>query len=214
MPVITAVIPAFNEEATLSRILCELEGYVTNIVVIDDFSSDSTNEIARSHGAKVLRNQTNKGYEYSLDRGILFSYVQQSDIIITLDADGEHPVAAVSDLVSAVSSKECEVAIAARKSLPRISERIFCFYSRIRYGIPDILSGMKCYSRHALSSTDTSVDWNSVGTHRALQCASLGMRVKSIPINQETRIDRSRFGSGLRAELTILVALIYSFLMY
>lgn len=210
MLIVTAVIPAFNEESSLPEVLSSLGPHVTNIIVVDDCSSDATNQIALLHGACVLRNNINMGYEYSLDRGISFAYEQKSDIIITLDADGEHPPSMVQDLVNAVSSKECEVAIGARSKLPRVSERVFCCYSKIVYGIDDILSGMKCFSRHALSKSDASVSWNSVGTHRVLRCASLGMKIVSIPIRQKTRKDASRFGSGLRIELIILFALINS----
>ena len=68
-----AIIPAFNEEATILEVVQFAFKFASLVVVVDDFSSDLTADIARRAGAVVLTQTSNHGYESSIFTGIQYS---------------------------------------------------------------------------------------------------------------------------------------------
>jgi glycosyltransferase involved in cell wall biosynthesis len=84
------VVPAYNEAASIGRVVASLrlEGY--SVVVVDDGSCDQTAEIARAAGATVLRHLLNLGQGGALQTGITFCLESGARYICTFDADGQH----------------------------------------------------------------------------------------------------------------------------
>jgi len=83
------IIPAYNEERTVSWVVEEARKY-GDVIVINDCSTDDTEELARKAGAKVITNEKNSGLGYSLRAGFSKALETNADIIITMDADGQH----------------------------------------------------------------------------------------------------------------------------
>jgi len=92
-PIISIVMPAFNEEKNIGNVLSSLHKVMESvrlpyeIIVVDDGSTDKTKELAYRHKASVLTNGGNQGKGYALKRGFQHA---KGDIIITIDADGSH----------------------------------------------------------------------------------------------------------------------------
>lgn len=101
-PSISVIIPAYNEEKNIGKVLSEtasvMDGlYVPyEIIVVNDGSSDKTGLIASAHKALVISNGKNCGKGYSLRRALKFA---QGDIIVTMDSDGEHKPTEIPDLL-------------------------------------------------------------------------------------------------------------------
>lgn len=95
---ITVVIPCLNEEQGIEQVLRRMPGFVDQVIVVDNGSTDRTTEVARSFGAQVIREDV-RGYGRSYRRG--FGYAT-GDIIVTLDGDHSYPVDAVSYLIEAL----------------------------------------------------------------------------------------------------------------
>ena len=85
-----AVIPAYNEERTIGKIVRETKRYVDEVIVVDDGSRDHTREIALKEGAKVISHPRNLGLGTALRNGLKAAMERDADVIITLDADGQH----------------------------------------------------------------------------------------------------------------------------
>ncbi len=83
------VIPAHNEEHTVSKIIKEAKKY-GKVVLVNDGSKDNTSSISKKAGAIVLDHKKNMGYGKALYDGIKFSIKDNADFIITLDSDGQH----------------------------------------------------------------------------------------------------------------------------
>ena len=83
---VTALIPAYNEENTITEVIdaCMDCSYVNEVIVIDDGSADKTAEVSKSHGAKVIRMNENSGKAMALFVGAKES---KNDILLLLDAD-------------------------------------------------------------------------------------------------------------------------------
>jgi glycosyltransferase involved in cell wall biosynthesis len=85
-----AIIPAFNEEKNIGKIVKDTKKYVNKVIVIDDCSFDNTSKIARKNGAKVIRLEKNMGVGFASRIGLKEAVSLKPDIIIFLDADGQH----------------------------------------------------------------------------------------------------------------------------
>jgi glycosyltransferase involved in cell wall biosynthesis len=85
-----ALICAYNEEATIGKIVTETVKYVNQVIVVDDGSSDRTRTEAQKHGATVLSHFKNSGKGQALKTGLKYFLESPFEGVITLDADGQH----------------------------------------------------------------------------------------------------------------------------
>jgi dolichol-phosphate hexosyltransferase len=94
---ITVIIPCLNEEQGIEQVLRRMPGFVDEVIVVDNGSTDGTSIVARSFGAAVIREPV-RGYGRAYKRG----FAQASgDIVITLDGDHSYPPDAISYLLEA-----------------------------------------------------------------------------------------------------------------
>ena len=90
MSVVVAVIPAYNEAATLRDVARRTLAQVERVIVVDDGSSDGTAATLQGLPLTLVRNPRNLGKTVSLWRGIAIALAENADAVITLDADGQH----------------------------------------------------------------------------------------------------------------------------
>jgi glycosyltransferase involved in cell wall biosynthesis len=85
------VIPAYNEEKMIGKVVKDIkkEGF-SNIVVVDDGSTDNTSLVAKKSGAKVLRHIINRGKGAAVKTGIEYAKLKNASYVITIDGDGQH----------------------------------------------------------------------------------------------------------------------------
>lgn len=129
---ISIVIPAYNEQkrlpSTLQTVACYLEKTAwefCEILVVDDGSSDSTAEVARKAGARLLQNPGNRGKGYSVRHGMLKA---QGDWILFTDADLSTPIEELEKLWRVTESEHAQAAIGSRdldRSLVGIRQPLF-----------------------------------------------------------------------------------------
>jgi glycosyltransferase involved in cell wall biosynthesis len=94
---LTVIIPCLNEEQGVEKVLRAMPGFVDELIVVDNASTDRTAEVAASLGAKVIREDV-RGYGRSYKRGFAGA---TGDIIVTLDGDHSYPADALSYLLEA-----------------------------------------------------------------------------------------------------------------
>ena len=206
-----AIVPAYNEEKTIQKVIYGLKKYVDTVIIVNDCSEDNTGTLSKYQGALVIDNEVNLGYENSLFKGIKFALANGADALITFDADGQHPFESIESFFSLVENKSCDIVIGNRSVLPRISEKIFSLYTNKMFGIPDILCGMKCYSARIFDKLVVDCDWDSVGSYISLKSLNNGFKVESIPIKSTAReYGFSRYGINVHAEVKIMWALLMS----
>ena len=115
---VAILIPAYNEAENIGVVLdqmpAEVGGVRTEILVVDDGSRDGTGDVAAEHGALVARHVTNRGGGAALRTGYRLMVESGAEIVVTLDADGQHLPSEMPRLVEPVLNGEVDVAHGSR----------------------------------------------------------------------------------------------------
>jgi len=115
---IAILVPAYNEADNVGQVLDLMPGEVcgmeTAVLVVDDGSRDGTGDVAAEHGAIVARHVINRGGGAALRTGYRLMVDSGAEIVVTLDADGQHLPAEMERLVRPVLDREVDVAHGSR----------------------------------------------------------------------------------------------------
>ena len=149
---ITIIIPVYNEGPSLQKVLLDIQEnyYDSEIIVINDGSTDDTINKIKGFNVKVIQHHINKGYGAALKSGIKLA---KNNIIISIDADGEHDVKDIKSLLRYIDSFDMVVGKRVGRtdlySWKNAGRRILNIFADIAVGfkIPDINSGLRIYKK-------------------------------------------------------------------
>lgn len=115
-PKLTIIIPSFNEELSIGKVVDDFFKHpmVKSVIVIDNNSSDKTTEIAEKSGASVIRKNENKGYSHSLVLGLREALKTDCNIIGTTEADGTYNAYDLNKMIPYLNN--CDMVIGTRQS--------------------------------------------------------------------------------------------------
>jgi len=155
---IVAGIPALNEEATIAKVLIRANRHVDKVLVVDDGSSDDTGLIAENLGATVIRHKRNLGKGVALRGCLDWARDQGVEVLVTLDADGQHNPDEIPKLIDPILRGEADVSIGSRRltggapAYRRLGARFLDHATRVKSSdsVVDSQSGFRAYSRRAL----------------------------------------------------------------
>jgi glycosyltransferase involved in cell wall biosynthesis len=108
------VIPAYNEERMIGRVVEEVKRLFANVVVIDDACADQTAREARAAGAQVVRHPINLGQGAALQTGFNYALDAGATYIVTFDADGQHHIEDVPAMLESLVRSGADVALGSR----------------------------------------------------------------------------------------------------
>ncbi len=208
------ILPARNEAHNLDQLLPEIRSLhpTVKIIVVNDGSTDNTEEIALSHGASIVSHPYGMGNGAAIKSG---ARVADSDYIIFMDADGQH---APSDIASMISELEqgYEMVVGARtmKSHASLSRRIAnTIYNRIAsiitsFTIEDLTSGFRAVRRSRFNRFLYLLPNKfSYPTTITMAFIRSGYPISYVPIEARTRKGKSHINplkDGLRFILIII----------
>jgi glycosyltransferase involved in cell wall biosynthesis len=111
-----AIVPAFNEEATVARVIDEILAFDPGleVVVVDDGSTDRTAEVARARGAHVLRLPFNLGIGGAVQTGFRYAWEHGFDLAVRVDGDGQHDPGELAAVIEPVLADEADIAVGSR----------------------------------------------------------------------------------------------------
>jgi glycosyltransferase involved in cell wall biosynthesis len=113
-PFVVACIPAFNEEGRIGGVVVQARKYVDRVVVCDDGSGDLTGEIAEGLGAVVIRHGRNLGKGAALRSAFLRARELGADVVVMLDADGQHDPEEIPGLVEPILKGAADMVVVSR----------------------------------------------------------------------------------------------------
>ncbi len=191
---VIAIIPAYNEANNIVNIINQVKNHVSSIIVIDDGSVDDTYKLALSTNIKVVRNNRNRGKGAALKRGFLESLKHNPDIVITIDADGQHDPEDIPILLKPIQEGMANLVIGSRynalsiKETPRIRGiglSIIDVLNRtlIKINVRDTQSGFRAYNKSIIG---TITDYDSVGygaeTEQLAHAEVHGFNIMEVPV--------------------------------
>lgn len=205
---VIAVIPALNEEKTISTVIKGVKKHVDEIILVDDASTDKTAIIAQREGAIVISHKKNQGYDKSIDDGFALAAERAATIILTFDGDGQHDPGDIPEIVKPILDGEADVVVGKRPHCARIAEYLFALITRIKANIDDPLCGLKAYHIKIYKDIGYFDTITSIGTQLMLNAKRSGYRVVQRNITLNDRGDIPRFGKRVKANWKIFKAII------
>jgi glycosyltransferase involved in cell wall biosynthesis len=195
VPVIDVVVPAHNHAASLAPLLRDLpQRMVRSIVVVDRASTDRSAEIARDHGALVLR-EPSGGYGAACLRAQAHfsSLPRVPDVVVFVPADRPSAAAAVTSLVEPILERSVELVLGIEPGRSRVGEKIITglidtIYSHRWSGVGPVRA-MRFPALIALGMSDRGVGWDVEMLVRAVK---LGLSCDEVVLPSDAhRLNRS-----------------------
>lgn len=186
---VSALIPAYNEVATIARVVSAALAHLP-VMVVDDGSSDDTGSRAESAGATVLRQEPNQGKGAALRAGFRQALDHGFDAILTLDGDGQHDPADMPKFLQVYASSGSHLIIGQRDfaQIPlgrRIANTIgrWSFSWALGQYIPDNQSGYRLIDRKLIEPLLTSSEQGfQFEVEMILVCVKLGLTLDWVDI--------------------------------
>ena len=158
-----AIVPAYNEEQNIGRVVHELRAFDPNleILVVSDGSLDRTAENAEAAGARVLRLPYNLGIGGAVQTGFKYAWQHGFDLAVRCDGDGQHVPAELPKVIAPVAGGDADIAVGSRfvggdgyrsSASRRVGIRLLAtVVSAIaRQRVTDTTSGFQALNRRAL----------------------------------------------------------------
>ncbi len=186
---IFALIPAYNEEKTIAKILVKTERIADAVVVVDDGSTDETAQIAERLNATVLRHEKNLGKGAALRTGVDYLKKEKSfDILVTLDADDQHDPSEIQSIVAPIIEGSADVVVGVRPMDSRVMPRQRIVGNKLfdrmtNSPVRDTQSGFRAYTLDALGKISFSESGMAVESQTLMDAVRAGLRIKEVPIS-------------------------------
>ena len=184
-------IPAYNEERTIAKVVVRAQMHADKVLVVDDGSVDDTALISKSLGAFVIRHEKNLGKGSGLRDCFEWAKRIGADVLVTLDADGQHDPSKIPLLVDALEVNNADIVVGSRTARPVdmsrhrwIGARILDFATQVKVDdrTIDVQSGFRAYSRRAIENLVVAELGMGVDSEIMMKAQSMGMRIIEIPV--------------------------------
>ena len=187
-----ACIPAYNEEDTISDLVKSAKKFVDKVIVCDDGSTDKTLNNAKLAGAEIISHKKNQGYGAAITTLFDYCRMQNADVMITLDGDGQHDPNQIPILLDTISQHSVDVVLGSRfldnnTDTPGYRKRgIKIITSAANFGadfkVSDAQSGFRAYSKSAINAIHPTEQGMAVSTEILLKISNKGLSLAEVPI--------------------------------
>jgi glycosyltransferase involved in cell wall biosynthesis len=186
---VAVVIPAYQAAATVAAVVTSART-VAPVYLVDDGSMDGTGDAGRRAGSTVLTHAANRGKGAALATGVAAALAAGAEVIVTLDADGQHPPAEIPRLLAPIGAGHADLVLGARQRngampLPRrltnwLSARLA---TRIAgQGVSDAQTGFRAFTRAVAERVHPAGDGYDYETAFLLDACAAGYRVACVAI--------------------------------
>jgi polyprenyl-phospho-N-acetylgalactosaminyl synthase len=192
---IWVVIPAYNEEKVIARVLSDLMQQPYQVVVVDDGSTDHTVAKVLEFPVILLRHAANLGQGAALQTGLSYALRQtEMRYIVTFDADGQHHPEDIARLVGALEDGPVEVALGSRfmaggqaikiRRLKWVVLKLAIFFMRMVTGLAltDTHNGLRAFTREAAQRIHISQNGMAHASEILSQIAEQKMKYVEVPV--------------------------------
>lgn len=195
-----AVIPAYNEELTIGSIVLCAKKHVDKVLVIDDGSRDRTGKLAELAGATVIRHDRNMGKGAALKTAFEYAIGTKVDILVCLDADGQHDPDDIPKLLQPLLLKRADVVLGSRfieegnkSNVPkgrRVGQKVLDIVTTAgtKLKVTDTQSGFRAYARRTFDKFSFKERGICTESEMLIDAIENGMKVLEVPISCQYNI--------------------------
>ena len=208
----SVIVPAFNEAETVQQVIGDILHHCpqAEVIVVDDGSTDQTAQQLLNLNITVVHHPFNKGYGAAIKTGI---GIARHDIIVTVDADGQHAIADINRFVREIS--DCDMVVGRRKGriplkfINRMGKAALAMIASfaLGYRIPDINSGFRVFRKKTIEKFFMSLpDTFSFHASSTLHYFFNGLTIKYVVTRIYPRQGHSKvfFVPGLKSLFALL----------
>ena len=188
---VCALIPAFNEAATIAEVVTGVRPHVQAVVVVDDGSADETASRAEAAGARVIRHAENRGKGHAVRSGLAQILALDFSHVLLMDGDGQHRPEDVPKMLQAARERDADLVVGARifdkAQMPRsryysntIGSRALSSF--IGSPIEDSQSGFRLIRCDILRGLTLTATGYEIETEMLIKLARRGARMVSVPV--------------------------------
>ncbi len=215
------VVPAYNEEKTVSEIIEGIakEGY--NVLLVNDGSADNTLELAIESKRKypdkifIVSHMINRGLGAALNTGMEAAIKKDAQYIITFDADGQHAIEDISKVIQPLYDGEADAVIGSRpfEDMPlskSFANIVMNFLTLIFYRrkVKDSQSGLRAFTRDAASKINVVSSGYGVSSEFIKEITDNNLRLSEVTITTIYTPETQNKGTDAIVGLKILFKMI------
>jgi glycosyltransferase involved in cell wall biosynthesis len=198
---IAVVIPCLNEARTIGPLVQEIHRFVSQVIVIDDGSTDDTRNVAQSAGALVIRHDSPQGKGASLRDGFETALENGSSWALAMDGDGQHVPDDIPKFLHALESSPAEILIGNRManthSMPPVRRFVNRWMSQTisaycRMEIPDSQCGFRMVNLHAWNRIEFSADHFEIESEMIVRFLHRGHKLGFVPVQTRYASETSK----------------------
>lgn len=218
------IIPAYNEEKNIIKVLNDIRKNtpMADILVINDCSTDKTEDILKQEKVVYLNHPFNMGYAKAVQTGIKYAYYNNYNYVIQFDADGQHLATEANKLFDKLREKNCDIVIGSRflekigykhSFLRQIGTKLFSVLIKIfcKKNITDPTSGFQCLNRKIVEH------YSKLGNYPEYPDANLiidlllkGYKIEEVGVKMDIREFGESMHSGILKPLKYMIKIIYT----
>lgn len=209
---ILLIIPAYREEKNIAEVVEKAKNHCPelDILVVDDGSGDYTSSIAANCGALAIKHPFNLGYGAALQTGYKYAASRGYDIVVQMDADGQHDPKYIKGLVEEIRGRRADVAIGSRflsgvKYRTRLNRRIgMLLFGRlvsliVGQKITDSTSGFQALNKDVVAFlTGDIYPFDYPDADVIIMLHRAGFRIKEVPLVMYSKDGPKSMHSGLK----------------
>ncbi len=204
------VIPAYNEEENIAKVLNELkkDAPFADVIVINDCSKDNTCGVVKKHKIKCINNVFNMRYAMAVQTGIKYAKYNNYDYVIQFDADGQHIAKEAIKLYKKIKETGADIVIGSRylnkdfkyPFFKKLGTKMFSILIKLfcRKEITDPLSGFQCLNKDVIDK------YSKIGEYPEYPDANLvidmlcqGYKIEEVCVNMRLRESGVSMHSGI-----------------
>jgi glycosyltransferase involved in cell wall biosynthesis len=200
-PQLAVVVPCFNEARHIVSLVGALRPMIPLVLVVDDGSTDETARLAAGAGADVLRQAENRGKGAALRKGLRAALDAGCEYAVTMDGDGQHDPADLTQFIAAADGGEVDLVIGNRMAAPRsmpwlrrqvnrwMSRRISRLAGRT---LPDTQCGYRLIRLSAWQELELHTTGFEIESEMLLSFIAAGLRVEFVPVRTIYKTEQSK----------------------
>ena len=215
---VAVIIPAFNEELAIGKVISAIPDWVDDIIVVDNGSTDLTAEIARSSGARVIH-EPRRGYGSACLAGM--RSLELTEIVVFLDGDFSDYPDEMYRLVDPIIHGQAEMVVGSRvlgsrergalTPQARFGNWLSCLLIRVFWGVRySDLGPFRAITYSGLAQLgmrDPDYGWT---VEMQIKAAMKGIRAMEVPVSYRRRIGKSKVSGTVKGVISAGTKILYT----